>query len=130
MRKSQSLLFDCTGSMVSLKSPKLNTPIWMLLLEVALLQTTGWQLANQVGATNHFDEELALTLSKLYGLQASYQKKLDRISDNLYIASNANPRDITGLTVALSLLMNDIVIQEMRLSKSYPQVLDLLDGDE
>ncbi|MFQ5770628.1 MAG: hypothetical protein ACE5HX_08835 [bacterium] len=90
---------------------------------VPLLETTGWQLANRTGAINHMDYELAVRLSKLYNLQEFYQRKLDKISDNLYIASNIDPNNFTPLTMALTLLANDIVIQENRLSKFYASIL-------
>ena len=91
-----------------------------------LLQTTAWQLAQNTGTINHFDYEQAAELSKLYAQQAFYQKKLDRLSENFYVASNMDPSHMMGLATALFIVTNDILIQERRLTKRYPEMLEKL----
>lgn len=93
-----------------------------------LLEKTGWELANQTGSINHVDFQIAATLSKLYNLQDFCQGKFEKVADNLYIASNINLKDLSGFTMALALLANDIVIQEERLSKLYAEMIKNLEN--
>jgi hypothetical protein len=93
---------------------------------VPLMATDAWQLARTTGAVRHMDRQIALTLARLYAAQAFYQKKLDRIGDNLYIARNMDPEAVRGLVLALGALANDIVIQERRLLEAYEEILPKL----
>jgi hypothetical protein len=54
------------------------------------------------------------------------QDKLDRISDNFYIASNVDPQMAEGQVRALSNLAGDIVIQERKLIRQYRETLSRL----
>lgn len=94
---------------------------------VPLLQTTAWELANQIQAINHIDYKIAASLSKLYRLQAFCQKKLDKISENFYVASNVNPENMSNLILVLSALSGDILIQEEKLAKAYPEIINKLE---
>lgn len=98
--------------------------------DVPLIEKTGWQLANQTDAINHIDYKLAAALSKLYYLQDFYQAKLDKVAENIYIASNVNLTDLGGFTLAFTVLASDIVIQEKRLSKLYAEMIKNLDNNE
>jgi hypothetical protein len=95
--------------------------------QIPLLQSDAWELANQIGTINHIDYKVAESLSKLYSLQNFCQKKLDKIADNFYIASNINPDKISNLVLAFSSLSQDILVQEKRLSKYYPEIIKKLE---
>ena len=95
--------------------------------KIPLLQSDAWELANQARNVNHIDYKLAESLSKLYSLQNFCQKKLDKIADNFYIASNINPDKISNLVLAFSALAQDILVQEKRLSKYYSEIIKKLE---
>ena len=95
--------------------------------KIPLLQADAWKLANQVGSVNHIDFRVAEGLSKLYSLQNFCQKKLDKIADNFYIAANINPDKVSNLVLAFSTLSQDILVQEKRLSKYYPEIIKKLE---
>jgi hypothetical protein len=93
---------------------------------VPLLQTTAWDLSVQTGMINQFALETAAPIARLYTLQQFLQDKLDRISDNFYIASNVDPQMAEGQVRALSNLAGDIVIQERKLIRQYRETLSRL----
>ncbi len=93
-----------------------------------LVSRNSWELVNQTGAINHVDFNLAISLSRLYDLQAFYQKKIDLIGQNVYVAGNINPQDQGAAVIAFGLLANDIAIQERRLIKQYPPMVAKLDS--
>lgn len=91
-----------------------------------LLQTNAWEMANRTGAINHIDFELASDLSSLYNLQAFYQRKLDKVGENWYVAGNVNPTNFAATTMATGILVNDIVHQEEDLVERYPEMIERL----
>jgi len=95
---------------------------------VPLLQTTAWDLSVQTGIINQFDLPIVAPVAGVYNLQQFLQSKLDRISDNFYIASNVDPRMAEGQVRALSILAGDIVIQERKLMRRYQEALNQLPG--
>jgi len=52
---------------------------------------------------------------------------LDKIADNFYIASNINPDKVTNLVLAFSSLSQDILVQEKRLLRYYPKIIEKLE---
>jgi hypothetical protein len=96
----------------------------VMKMSVPVLEHTGWQLAVQTGAINHIDFNLASKISQLYNVQSFCTGKIDRLSDNFYIASNMNTHDFTNLAFVMMLLFNDIVIQEERLIDVYGKFLE------
>jgi len=93
-----------------------------------LISRNSWELVNQTGAINHVDFDLAISLSRLYDLQAFYQQKIDLIGQNVYVAGNINSLDQGSAVIAFGLLANDIAIQERRLLKQYPAMVARLDS--
>lgn len=93
-----------------------------------LISRNSWELANQTGAVNHMDFELAKALSQVYDLQAFYQKKVDLIGENVYVAGNLDTKDQGATAIALGLLANDISLQERRLAEQYPSVIAQVDS--
>ena len=90
------------------------------------LQKQAWDLANRLGALEHMDYTTASRLSRTYHLQEFYTEKYDRLADNFYLASNADPNNREGLVLALAMLANDIVIHEKDLSMIYAKALEHL----
>ncbi|MBN2009447.1 hypothetical protein JW960_08895 [candidate division KSB1 bacterium] len=95
----------------------------MKRMRVPLLEQTGWQLAVQTGAIRHMDYELAGKISKVYNLQSFYQEKIDKLSDNFYIARNMKTNDVTDMAFAMMMLFRDLVVQEERLIKIYLEII-------
>lgn len=93
-----------------------------------LISRNSWELANQTGAINHMDFELAQELSQVYDLQAFYQQKVNLIGENVYVAGNLDTKDQGATAIALGLLANDISVQERRLVKHYPAVIARVDS--
>ncbi|MDZ7401151.1 MAG: hypothetical protein ONB37_13395 [candidate division KSB1 bacterium] len=93
---------------------------------IPLLEKTGWQLANQTGAIDHMDYDLAVSLSKLYAVQDFIQAKYLKVGDNFYVAGNINLKDMSGLIISLALLANDILINEQELSELYEAMIKKL----
>ena len=94
-----------------LSSPSKRQSIGRLLLEAALIV---------LGVL------LGLTLNQWRETRNDDQRKLDRLSENFYVASNMDPSHLMGLATALFILTNDILIQERRLTKRYPEMLENL----
>ncbi len=84
--------------------------------QVPLLQRTSWDVALQTGALTGVDPDLLVSLSRYYALIDFARYKVDKISDNLYDATNMDPAHWKGLVIALRDIVNDLVIQEERLS--------------
>lgn len=97
---------------------------------VPLLQTTAWDLSVQTGIINQFDLSTVAPIARVYNLQQFLQGKLDRISDNFYIASNVDPRVAQGQARAPSILAGDIAIQERKLMRLYPEALNPLPASD
>ena len=95
---------------------------------VPLVSRNSWELVNQTGAINHVDFELALELSQLYDQQEFYEKKVDLLGVNLYVANNINTKDQSGSAVAFRMLANDILIQEKRLINRYGDAMARMDS--
>ena len=95
---------------------------------VPIISRNSWDLANQTGAISHVPFELAIELSQLYDHQQFYQKKVDQLGDNLYVAGNINTRDQSSSAVAFRMLANDILIQENRLVRSYEDIIPRMDS--
>ena len=93
---------------------------------VPLIERNAWDVLNFTGLISELDYEWVSELSRLYSHQSFYHEKLDKVGDNLYIASNMHPEHTHALTLALSLLANDIVIQEKRLTDKYQTILTKL----
>ena len=93
---------------------------------VPLIESTGWELLNNTGAINNIELELAAELSKVYNLQYFLQRKVDKIGENMYIASNINSKEVDNIILAFGFLVADILIQEKRLIQRYPNIIDRL----
>lgn len=93
---------------------------------VPLLQTTAWDLSVRTGLVNQFDLEQVAPVARLYTQQDFLQRKINQISENFYIAGNADPALQAGQIRALGALAGDIVIQEERLMRRYENVLNQL----
>lgn len=91
-----------------------------------LLQTNAWELASQTGALNHIEFMVVSELSALYNTQAFYQRKLDKVGDNWYVAGNVNPTNFAATAMATGILVNDIVHQEEDLVERYPELIERL----
>lgn len=91
------------------------------------LQRHAWDLATRLGTLEHLDYRTLLRLSLTYELQEFYTRKYDRLADNLYLASNADPSSRNGLVLALSLLAGDVVIHEEDLAEAYGKAIEHLD---
>ena len=55
------------------------------------------------------------------------ENKLNKIGDNFYIAGNVSPEKVSNLILAFSALAQDILKQEIRLSKAYPEIITQLE---
>lgn len=93
---------------------------------VPLIESTGWECLNSSGVINNLDLDLSIELSKIYNLQLFLHSKLEKIGENLYIASNSNLNETNNLILAFSFLVCDILIQEERLIESYSNVIEKL----
>ena len=92
-----------------------------------LIERSAWDLAHQTGNIQYMSLELASELSRVYSLQEFYQKKLDVLGLNGYVASNIDLGKLESTVLALTVLIKDIEIQEVRLSQQvYPDMLKLL----
>ena len=93
-----------------------------------LIERSAWDLAHQTGNIQYMSLEVASKLSRLYSLQEFYQKKLDVLGLNGYVASNIDLDKLESTVLALTVLIKDTEIQEIRLSEEeYPEMLSYLD---
>lgn len=92
-----------------------------------LLQTNAWEMAQRTGSVNHIEFALVSELSALYNQQAFYQRKLDKVGENWYVAGNVNPANFAATAMATGILVNDIVLQEEDLVGRYPALIERLD---
>ena len=66
-----------------------------------------------------------------YSLQQVYQKKQEFLSFNSYVSSNMDINKLESNVIALTVLIQDIKIQEDRLvSQTYPEMLSYLKEKE
>lgn len=93
---------------------------------VPLLESTGWQLLNNTGSMDNLELSLAVELSKIYKLQSFLNEKIERVSDNMYIAGNNNIHETENLVVSFSFLVSDILLQEERLFNLYPKIINAI----
>ncbi len=86
--------------------------------QVPLLQRTAWDAALRTGVLSSVDPDVLVRLSRYYAMIDFAQGKIDKVSDNLYDATNMDPSHWRGLVIALRDIVNDLVIQERRLVAS------------
>lgn len=102
------------------------TGVWSGGYPMPLLETANWEAANSTGISGELDFSLTRGLVRYYSLVSFCQDKLDRIGENLYVATNIDPDHRHGLILAITLTTNDIIIQEKRLLEISDKLLEQL----
>lgn len=83
---------------------------------------TAWDLAIATQALAHIDQSLALTLSRIYGLQRSYADETRGMMQAVFL------RPFVETFEGLTAYYGDLVIWEPQLLQMYDEVLPRIDG--
>ncbi len=105
------------------------TRIWSGGFTMPLLESATWETANRTGIFQDLDFRITRSLIRYYSLVSFCQSKLDRVGENIYVATNIDPTHRRGLILAITLVTNDIIIQEKRLQELSDKLLKQLDRE-